>query len=753
VGARNFLGNNIAYPAGARLGENVLLATKVMVPIDGPIRENIGLLGSPPFEIPRSAGREDAELDLLNDPWQVRRRLAAKNRANAAGIGLVLLIRYAQFLANLLLGAIALNQYSRFGTLAIAAALVAALVFNPVYAAVIERAVRGFRPLTPRSCSIYDRYFWGHELLWKVYIKPIFTGTPFNPAIWRLAGVRMGRRVFDDGAAIPEKTLTTIGDDTILNAGCVLQGHSLEDGLFKSGYTAVGAGCTVGINAFVHYGVSMGDGAVLDADSFLMKGAEVGAHEWWQGNPANQIKAPESAGWAVGAAPLPRRPKLRAGTTSTRAMARRDRVQGVDVARGLALFGMMAVHVFPTFGADGSPTVSTYLASGRSAATFALLAGLGLTFLSGGRQAVRGRARTAASVGIAVRAVLIGLIGLALGYTGQANVILPYYAVLFLLAIPLLGLSRKVLTALCVLVLGLAPLVLVSTFGAGLPYSGAAVNPTFATLVQDPLGLVVELFLTGSYPVIAYLAYLLAGLAIGRLDLASAKVAGWLFGGGLALAVASWFASSALLSQFGGLAQLTGAAGTETDPARALNVILWEPVRTAAPNWWWLALRAPHSHATLDLLQTLGSAMAVLGLALLVCRVRFVARTLWPLAVAGSMTLTFYSAHLVVLATGVMSDQLPLLYAEMVVGALLLAMVFRLLLGRGPMEWLVSFVAGWSRWAVATWLARGGPGSLPVAPPLDVRQLAVAASELEARQLAPPPVDQPPPVRGRPLVA
>ena len=35
VGARNFLGNDIAYPADARTGDNCLLATKVMVPIHG----------------------------------------------------------------------------------------------------------------------------------------------------------------------------------------------------------------------------------------------------------------------------------------------------------------------------------------------------------------------------------------------------------------------------------------------------------------------------------------------------------------------------------------------------------------------------------------------------------------------------------------------------------------------------------------------------------------------------------------------
>jgi acetyltransferase-like isoleucine patch superfamily enzyme len=46
------------------------------------------------------------------------------------------------------------------------------------------------------------------------------------------------------------------------------------------------AGCTLGIGVVVHYGVTMGEGAVLASDSFLMKGEEVPAHAHWGGNPA-----------------------------------------------------------------------------------------------------------------------------------------------------------------------------------------------------------------------------------------------------------------------------------------------------------------------------------------------------------------------------------------------------------------------------------------------------------------------------------
>ncbi|MUN64901.1 hypothetical protein GMA12_17440, partial [Kocuria sediminis] len=55
------------------------------------------------------------------------------------------------------------------------------------------------------------------------------------------------------------------------------------------------------------------------------------------------------------------------------------RLLGVDAARGLALIGLIAVHVLPEENdATGDPTWSYLLFAGDSAALFALLAGVGL---------------------------------------------------------------------------------------------------------------------------------------------------------------------------------------------------------------------------------------------------------------------------------------------------------------------------------------------------------------------------------------
>jgi acetyltransferase-like isoleucine patch superfamily enzyme len=63
----------------------------------------------------------------------------------------------------------------------------------------------------------------------------------------------------------------------------------MEDGIFKSDHTVLEDGCTVGTGALIHYGVTMGRGAQLRPDSFLMKGESVPAQARWGGNPARTM--------------------------------------------------------------------------------------------------------------------------------------------------------------------------------------------------------------------------------------------------------------------------------------------------------------------------------------------------------------------------------------------------------------------------------------------------------------------------------
>ncbi|MGW1544996.1 Pls/PosA family non-ribosomal peptide synthetase [Streptomyces sp. NPDC002309] len=291
IGASSFLGNNIVYASRARIGDNCLLATKVMVPIDGPVREGVGLLGSPSFEIPRTVLR-DSQFDDLATGDELRRRVAAKNRHNAVTAGLFLLMHWFHFFVLALITAAAVDLYHVVGPVVFALAVLLSLSFTVGFFALVERTVTRIRPLKPLYCSIYDPGFWAHERFWKLtthrYMQ-IFNGTPFKALVWRLLGVRLGRRVFDDGCSLVERSLVSIGDGCTLNAGSVIQCHSQEDGAFKSDRITIGSDVTLGVGAFVHYGTTIGDHAELDADAFLMKGEEVPARARWTGNPAQEV--------------------------------------------------------------------------------------------------------------------------------------------------------------------------------------------------------------------------------------------------------------------------------------------------------------------------------------------------------------------------------------------------------------------------------------------------------------------------------
>jgi non-ribosomal peptide synthetase-like protein len=290
IGDHNYLGNMIHYPAEGRTGRNCLLATKVMIPIDGPVREDVGLLGSPAFEIPRTT-LSDQEMKAVDEDQRAR-DIRRKNRHNIRTMALFLGSKWLFGVLTLLLGLTATMFYHDHGILALLGGGVAGFAMMLGYFVLQEWLSLGFKRLEPVMCTIYDQRFWGVERHWKVADTPLrhlFAGTPFKNVISRMLGARIGNRVFDDGCIITEKTLIEVGDDCTLNEASILQSHSMEEGVFKADFIRLGNGCTLGINAFAHYGVTMGDNAILAADSFLMKGETVESDEVWMGNPAKAI--------------------------------------------------------------------------------------------------------------------------------------------------------------------------------------------------------------------------------------------------------------------------------------------------------------------------------------------------------------------------------------------------------------------------------------------------------------------------------
>lgn len=371
---------------------------------------------------------------------------------------------------------------------------------------------------------------------------------------------------------------------------------------------------------------------------------------------------------------------------------RRSRLTGVDVARGVALLGMMAVHVFPArVDGVGGTTLVHHLASGRAAALFAVLAGVGLALLSGGR---RPRVDGALVRAVAVRSLLLALVGLALGIPDSGlAVILVYYGVLFLVALPMLGLRAGALAALALAAAVVTP-VLSFLLRPALP-ERLAENPTADLVLTDPAGLLSTLLVTGYYPVLCWTTYLCAGLAAGRLDLGDRAVQVRLAVGGALLAATASLLSALLLGPMGGLAAIAPDVRRDTDvrDTDVRDVVAGNQFGNvpADGSAWWLATDAPHSSTPFDLLHTTGTALLVLGLALLLApRLGLAAR---PLAALGAMTLTLYAVHVLVVSIAGRDGSPAVLWGGQVLAYAAFALLWLSRHRRGPLEAVVHAVA------------------------------------------------------------
>ncbi len=358
---------------------------------------------------------------------------------------------------------------------------------------------------------------------------------------------------------------------------------------------------------------------------------------------------------------------------------------------------MMATHLLPTFepNAELTPTWIGLTFSGRAAALFAVLAGVGLALSTGRRVPLEGAALNAARRGVALRALVIAAVGLSLGgLEVNVAIILVHYAVLFLCVLPFLGLKLKALCAWAAGWILFSPVLaylLRPWLMAADPPLHLGHNPSWEDL-STPFPLLGELFLTGYYPAFQWLAYLLVGLAIGRLPLTAALVPVLLLTGGTAVAALAKALGTAAMENWGGraaLEQVLNAPGYPLDSVLQVNLT---GIRQEG-SWWWLASAAPHSATPLDLAHTSGVAAAVVGACLLLGKLAdwLDLDLLLPLRGAGAMTLTLYSAHVWVVS-GFYLKPLPVgwtedgMYFAHAAVAIVAGMVFVLLKWRGPLE-------------------------------------------------------------------
>lgn len=337
-----------------------------------------------------------------------------------------------------------------------------------------------------------------------------------------------------------------------------------------------------------------------------------------------------------------------------------SRLEGLDLARALALVGMVLVNFRLAMGAlDGPPGVLAALFTaleGRAAATFVVLAGVGLAL------ATRGLSRGEALGQTWRRSLFLLAVGLVNVCIFPADIV-HYYAVYFALAALCLPLAtRWLLGLIAALAAGFVALLFVLDYGQGWDWATLS-YPAFWTVD----GFVRNLLFNGWHPVLPWLAFMLWGLVLARYPLGEARVQRRMVWGGLGVAL-------------GAHALAAWAAPRWPDYAGLLGVMPLPPL-------------------PLYLLAGGGVATALIG-ACLGLAARWPAAWRWALP-AGRMTLTLYLAHIVVGMGGL--EEMGWLSGRSLEQALLAASVYLVLafvlawawsrrFARGPLEALMRRV-------------------------------------------------------------
>ena len=351
---------------------------------------------------------------------------------------------------------------------------------------------------------------------------------------------------------------------------------------------------------------------------------------------------------------------------------RPDRVVGLDVARALAVFGMLGAHV-GAVASDVGLLPSSWLGvvNGRSSILFAVLAGISVALLSGRTVPVHGDDLVRARVRIFVRAAWVLVIGGALEALGtDIDIILGVYAVLFVLALPFLRWPRRrLLLAAGVLAVLTPPVDLVLA-------QFADANDAF----DAPF---VSLAVTGAYPALIWWTFILVGLAVGRCDLGCAAGPDAAGGGGRGLGPARLRRRLVDDAVVGRRAAAPGSGRLLPAPDQ------WDPV--------WLTGASAHSGTTFEIAGSVGVAFLVIAVCLVAAD--RLPRVLFALASVGSMALTAYVGTVVagwVLGTLDYTTNWP--WTVYVVATLVLATAWRLLFGRGPLERLLTWSSTGRGW-------------------------------------------------------
>lgn len=197
------------------------------------------------------------------------------------------------------------------------------------------------------------------------------------------------------------------------------------------------------------------------------------------------------------------------------------RIIGIDVARALAVIGMIIVNFKVVFGENGLSWVKSFARffDGKAAATFVVLAGVGLALMT--NSAIKNNDQVKLKVArsrILKRALFLFIVGISYIAIWPAD-ILHFYGIYMAITILLLTSKGKTLIITAITLIVAYPILMIFwNYETGWNFSTLD-YPDFWTVK----GFMRNLFFNGFHPVIPWAAFMLLGYWLGKQDLHNDK--------------------------------------------------------------------------------------------------------------------------------------------------------------------------------------------------------------------------------------
>ncbi|MFT7559502.1 MAG: hypothetical protein ACI93R_001413 [Flavobacteriales bacterium] len=358
-------------------------------------------------------------------------------------------------------------------------------------------------------------------------------------------------------------------------------------------------------------------------------------------------------------------------------MPHKKRIEGFDVARAFAVFGMVFVNFKIVVGANSGTNLYYCISflEGRASAVFVVLAGVGLSLMSAS-SSVNSRIDSGSAsivsginsirVNIIKRAVLLIFLGLLFSLVWPAD-ILHFYGVYFLFAAVFIYAKNRTLVLVAVLSMCIF-VVLLFTFDYEQGWNFSDLSYLDFWTVE---GMLRHVFFNGFHPVFPWITFVIVGMILGRMDLAHSRLRRKILFTALAVWVLIELSSKAVLSFAADI------EGLDPEYLSILSTAMMPPM----PQY---------------IVAAASLAVAFICLCVEISQIFSVNKLVKGIGSTGQLALTLYAAHVVV-GMGIM-QAVGILDSQSIYASVFCALAFNVCsivfahywlrnFSQGPLEW------------------------------------------------------------------